>query len=145
MQIDHVRRLKYLLSVGGAVLSSAVGLAAYMVYSLNGPRRRVPQDTYTFSPWEVQVPCETVSFQTEDGITIRGWWFPHEDTNRVIIGCPGPFQLCLTQDVHQFIFDLLLCFLWLGTVLVHTDRLSCREEGSAGLWRFRRLWSALLV
>jgi len=85
----HTRNpLRYALPVGGALLAGALGVAAYTAHHINGPRRRNPAE-YTFSPWEVQVAYEPVSFQTEDGITIRGWWFDQPHSANVVIGCTG--------------------------------------------------------
>jgi fermentation-respiration switch protein FrsA (DUF1100 family) len=37
----------------------------------------------------VQVPHEAVSFQTDDGLTLRGWWLPQPQSDRVIVGFTG--------------------------------------------------------
>jgi uncharacterized protein len=82
------KSLRYVLPVSGALLAGMVGAAAYTAHYLSGRQRRVIND-YSFSPWEVQVEHETISFVTEDGITIRGWWFARPETRRLIIGCSG--------------------------------------------------------
>lgn len=79
---------RYVLPVSGALLAGMVGAAAYTAHYLSGRQRRIVND-YTFSPWEVQVVYEPISFVTEDGVTIRGWWFARPETSRVIIGCTG--------------------------------------------------------
>lgn len=86
--LRHRHSLRYALPIGGALLAGALGAAAYTAHYISGPRRRaVP--AYTFSPWEVQVDHERISFTTEDGITIRGWWFARPESDKVIIGLTG--------------------------------------------------------
>lgn len=80
--------LRLTLPLGGAVLAGMLGVAAYTAYTINGPRRR-PAERYQFSPFEVAVEHEAVSFVTEDGITIRGWWFARPATPAVVIGLAG--------------------------------------------------------
>jgi fermentation-respiration switch protein FrsA (DUF1100 family) len=84
-----LRSLRILLPLGGALISSAVGLAAYVVHALNGPRRPTWRDNYTFTPFEVDVTWEKVEFQSDDGITLRGWWFPRPESRRIVVGLTG--------------------------------------------------------
>ena len=78
---------------GGALLTTAfgvagaLGVAAYTTLKLNAPSRKV--NPYTFTPWELGVEHEAVVFGQDHGIVLRGWWFPHPDTRRVVIGCTG--------------------------------------------------------
>lgn len=81
------RVLGYSLLAGGAIATAALGVASYATGVLNKPNQQ-PSDDFTFSPWEVQVPYESVEFPTADGITLRGWWFPRE-SDRVVIGLTG--------------------------------------------------------
>jgi fermentation-respiration switch protein FrsA (DUF1100 family) len=85
----YTKPLRYILPLGGALLAGAVGVAAYTTYRLNDIRKAGPYVDYTFSPWEVQVPFEAVSFQTEDGLTLRGWWLPQAASQRIIVGFTG--------------------------------------------------------
>jgi alpha-beta hydrolase superfamily lysophospholipase len=71
------------------LLAGTVGVAAYVAYRVNQPRPRTWRDDFSFSPFEVQVPSEDVSFCTEDGLTIRGWFFPRQESRRVIVCCTG--------------------------------------------------------
>lgn len=89
MILSYSRPLRLALPVGGIVLTGALSIAAYTARSLNTPRRRSEMDGFTFTPWEVQVPYESVEFVTEDGVTIRGWWFPRQESNQVVVGCTG--------------------------------------------------------
>ena len=87
--MHYTKSLRYVLPFGGALVAGALGLAAYTSYRLNAPRRRGMYDNFTISPWEVQVPHEAVSFQTDDGLTLRGWWLPQPQSDRVIVGFTG--------------------------------------------------------
>ena len=80
---------RYALPLSGALLGGALGVAGYTAYSLNRPRPRAWQEEFTFSPIEVQVPFEDVSFETVDGLTIRGWFFPRHETSHVAVCCTG--------------------------------------------------------
>src|SRR5690242_794897 len=83
------RGSRYAATFAGGALLGAVGLAAYTARELNSPRTLGWRDEYTFTPWEVQVPHEAVEFPTEDGLTLRGWWFPQAGTDRVVVGATG--------------------------------------------------------
>ncbi len=76
-------------SVAGALAGGALGVAAYTSHVLNGPRRPDPLGAFSFTPWEVRVPFEPVSFAAEDGVTLRGWWLPCEGSQRVVVGYTG--------------------------------------------------------
>jgi dipeptidyl aminopeptidase/acylaminoacyl peptidase len=84
----YAKPLRYALPVGGALLAGAFGVAAYTAHIISGPRRRAPVG-FTFSPWEVQVEYEPITFTNEDGGTIRGWWFGQPDSQRVVVGLTG--------------------------------------------------------
>lgn len=83
------RPLHYVVPLGVGALAGALGVAAYTTRELNGPVRRTWRDDFTFSPFEVQVDFEPVSFRTDDGVTLRGWWFTRPASDRVIVGCTG--------------------------------------------------------
>lgn len=85
----HGKPLRYGLPLAGAIVSGALGVAAYTAHVLNGPRRADPLGAFSLTPWEVRVPFEPVSFITEDGVTLRGWWFPAAGSNRVVVGYTG--------------------------------------------------------
>lgn len=81
--------LRYLFPLLGGALAGTLGVATYTTHTLNGMPRRRWIDGFTFSPYEVRAPHELVSFDTEDGITLRGWWLPRPETDRVVIGYTG--------------------------------------------------------
>lgn len=81
--------VRYAAAFAGGALAGGLGLAAYTGRELNGRRPHSWRDAYTFTPWEVQVPFEEVSFVTGDGIVLRGWWFPSPGSARTIVGATG--------------------------------------------------------
>lgn len=85
----YARSLRVGLSVAGALFGGALGVAAYTAHVLNGPRRPDPLAGFSFTPWEMRVPYEAVSFVSEDGVTLRGWWFPQPESDRVVVGFTG--------------------------------------------------------
>ena len=68
----------------GLSVGAIVGYTAWM---LNSPRR--PWPPYTFTPFEVGVPAEEVSFSTSDGVSLAGWWLDNPDSRSVVICCHG--------------------------------------------------------
>lgn len=85
----YTRAAQLGLSVAGALAGGALGVAAYTAHVLNGPRRPDPLGGFSFTPWEVRVPFESVSFASEDGVILRGWWFPCVGSQRVVVGYTG--------------------------------------------------------
>jgi uncharacterized protein len=83
------RPIRYAATFAGGALVGALGIAAYTARELNGPPRRDWRADYTFTPWEVQVEHEPVSFRADDGVTLRGWWFARPESDRVVVAATG--------------------------------------------------------
>lgn len=83
------KSLRLMLPLSGALLGGAFGVAAYTTRTLNASTQRRAPESFTFSPFEVNVPHELVSFTSRDGVTLRGWWFPRAGSNQVVIGLAG--------------------------------------------------------
>ena len=77
--------------VSGAVglLGGVVGAAWYVSARVSPEPRRDFLYSYTFTPWELGVPFEEVSFTSADGLRLSGWWLPQEHARGVIVGCHG--------------------------------------------------------
>lgn len=56
----------------GAVAVGAAAVAGFTARTVNGPRR--PNLPYTFTPFELGVPAETLRFRAADGVELAGWW-----------------------------------------------------------------------
>lgn len=74
------------LVAAGAGLS-AVGIAGITTWWLNGPQRAWPP--HQFTPFEVGVPAEEVTFTAADGVQLAGWWFDAPESSTVAICCHG--------------------------------------------------------
>lgn len=86
-----VRGAAIAAGVGAAALASvSAGIGYYVARRLTAPNRIDYINDFTMSPFETGVPCEDVRIPTADSdLTLAGWWFPRQETNRVIIGCTG--------------------------------------------------------
>ncbi|MFV0458092.1 MAG: alpha/beta hydrolase [Actinomycetales bacterium] len=76
-----------LAGVGGLSLAALGGAAGYTAWALSGPRR--PDLDYTFTPFEVGVDAEDVTFHAADGVRLAGWWLERAGSDRVVICCHG--------------------------------------------------------
>ncbi|MDO5498929.1 MAG: alpha/beta hydrolase [Propionibacteriaceae bacterium] len=83
--------MKRLLTIAGWLAAGAglgvSGLAGYTAWTLNGARR--PWPPYTFSPFEIGLPTEDVTFTADDGVPLAGWWLDDPDAATVVICCHG--------------------------------------------------------
>ncbi len=79
------------MALTGAIglFGGITGAAYYVSLRVSPPSRRTFLDTYTFTPWELGVPYETVEFRSSDGLRLTGWWLPRPETNAVIVGSHG--------------------------------------------------------
>lgn len=77
--------LPALLGAAGSVL----GAAYYISGRVNPIPRPHYTDRYTFTPWELGVPFESLTLQTEDEPRLSAWWMPRPASETVIIGCHG--------------------------------------------------------
>ena len=48
-----------------------------------------PRERKFVTPWELGVPYEEVSFRTEDGLLLGGWWLPSAGAKRTLIALHG--------------------------------------------------------
>lgn len=79
------------MALTGAIglLGGMVGLAYAVSWRVSPPPRRSYLDSYTFTPWELGLPYETVEFRSSDGLRLIGWWLPRPETNAVIVCSHG--------------------------------------------------------
>ena len=73
----------------GGAISASLALAYYVTRRITAPTRVTPFDAYTYTPFEVGVPYEAVTFPSADGTALRGWWMYRADSQRVVITCGG--------------------------------------------------------
>lgn len=87
--------LKHVLvsSIGGGigVLGVVFGVALYIVETLTRPKRMTSfLEVYTFTPFELDIPAEDITFAPLHGDhLVSGWYMPHPQATTTIIVCPG--------------------------------------------------------
>jgi uncharacterized protein len=70
--------------IAGATLTTLAAWSTARRISAPGPRERK-----FVTPWELGVPHEEVSFRTEDGLLLGGWWLPSAQAKRTVIALHG--------------------------------------------------------
>ena len=78
--------------VGGSigVLGVIIGVAAYIVETLTRPKRLGAFALFTFSPFELGLPAEEVTFSPLHGEhQVNGWYIPSPEAATTIIISPG--------------------------------------------------------
>jgi uncharacterized protein len=91
MKATSMRRalLPAFVSTTLGLVGGALGAAWYVGSRVSPEPRRNFLDAYTFTPWELGVPFEPISFTSADGLVLRGWWLPQDQPRGVLIGCHG--------------------------------------------------------
>ncbi|GAB3715436.1 alpha/beta hydrolase [Mariniluteicoccus flavus] len=82
--------VRTLARLGALAVTAASGLgmgALVAARQISGPQR--PDLPYGFTPFEVGVDAEDVTFTASDGVRLAGWWLPHPEADRVVIVCHG--------------------------------------------------------
>ena len=77
---------------GLALGASAAGVSLTALSAWVTARRITapgPRERKFVTPWELGVPHEEVSFRTEDGLLLRGWWLPSPEAKRTVIVLHG--------------------------------------------------------
>lgn len=69
-----------------AALGATAG-ALLAARQISGPQR--PPFPYGFTPFELGVPFEDVTFTAEDGTPLAGWWLDQPGCERVAVVCHG--------------------------------------------------------
>lgn len=85
------------LSLKSLVLGCAFGMVAllcgislYIVETLIHPQRKARFGSYTYTPFELELPAETVTFPSRDGDhNVDGWFIPYPGATTMILVCPG--------------------------------------------------------
>ncbi|GER88868.1 alpha/beta hydrolase [Dictyobacter vulcani] len=86
--------LKSLLwgSLGGSagILAVIIGVGLYIVETLTRPKRLATFALYTFSPFELGIPAEDVTFPSlHNDYQVNGWYVPHPGATTTIVVSPG--------------------------------------------------------
>jgi len=78
--------------VGGTLgaLTLLGGTALYIVDTLTRPKKLLPFADYTYSPFELDLPAETVEFPPRKGEhRVSGWFIPFPGATTTLLVCPG--------------------------------------------------------
>ncbi len=80
-----------MLGSGIGVFGAIVGVSLYIVETLTRPKRfGTFYDLYTFTPFELNLPAEEVTFDPLYGNhKVSGWYVPSPGATATIILCPG--------------------------------------------------------
>jgi fermentation-respiration switch protein FrsA (DUF1100 family) len=81
---DIARGIALWAPVAGACLAAFASWVTARRITAPGPR----EDKFV-TPWELGIPYEEVSFRTEDGLLLRGWWLPALQAKRTVIALHG--------------------------------------------------------
>ncbi|EFO81439.1 alpha/beta hydrolase fold-containing protein [Oscillochloris trichoides DG-6] len=81
--------LPFLTTAALGTFGTIVGTAWYVTTRVSPQHRRDYRDEYTFTPWELGVPYETIHLRSADGLALRGWWLPQPGAKEVVIGSHG--------------------------------------------------------
>ena len=81
------------ITVRGLALGAPVAGASLATVAAWVTARRItapgPRDKKFVTPWELGIPYEEVSFPTEDGLLLHGWWLPAAEAKRNVIALHG--------------------------------------------------------
>src|SRR5260370_4049469 len=94
-QIRHFRPSLKTILIGGlgsgiSLLGVLFAVAAYVVEMITHPKKAMFGDSYTFSPYELDLPAEEVVFPPRSGdYQVRGWYIPRPGAATTILVCPG--------------------------------------------------------
>lgn len=87
----HQLSLKHLV-FGGALglLALLGGVSIYLVEVLIRPKKNPRFGDRTYTPFELELPAEAVTFQPRKGnYNISGWFIPHPGATATLLVCPG--------------------------------------------------------
>ena len=89
------------LGVLGVFFTLALTLVEYLIH----PRRQTLFDLYTWTPYELGLPDEAVTFPPREGnYQVSGWYIPHPGATATILLSPG--YRGKAQDVLSFALPL---------------------------------------
>ncbi len=88
--LNLVKKFGLTAGIGGTAVSLfTLGAANYLVNQLTRPHPVNFLDNYTFSPFELQVDHETITFPTAGNSLLEGWLFPRPGEKRVVLALSG--------------------------------------------------------
>src|SRR5947209_1483980 len=74
----------------GLLAGATLVASAWAAYMLTHKGMRTSIDSaFSYTPFELGVPFETVAFYNGQGMLLKGWWLDRPATQKVILLCPG--------------------------------------------------------
>jgi uncharacterized protein len=91
LQRRHVARRSIVRVLALGVPAAGASLATLLATWITAQRITAPgpRERKFVTPWELGIPHEEVSFRTEDGLLLRGWWLPAPQAKRTVIALHG--------------------------------------------------------
>lgn len=78
------------LGSSAGILAVIIGVGLYIVETLTRPKRLATFALYTFSPFELGIPAEDVTFPSlHNDYQVNGWYVPHPEATTTIVVSPG--------------------------------------------------------
>ncbi len=74
------RAARALLGAGGAIAGLTLAISAYMAHRITSPRRVVP-----LAAREIAPHLADITFRTDDGLTIHGWYVRHDAARGALV------------------------------------------------------------
>src|SRR6185312_8086345 len=71
---------KVIVAGGAALAGLTLAASAYLAHRITSPRRIMP-----IAAREIAPGVEDVTFHTDDGLTIHGWYLPHDAPRDAIV------------------------------------------------------------
>ena len=110
-QRPNVRRSSRgaIIGAGGAALAGlTLAFSAYMAHKITSPRRIAPIAAREIEPW-----LEEITFRTADGLTLHGWFLPHDRPRAALVIAHGYAMgrgelLDLARDLRALGYAVLL-------------------------------------
>jgi fermentation-respiration switch protein FrsA (DUF1100 family) len=78
------------LGSSAGVLAAVIGVGVYIVNNITRPKRLATFALYTFSPFELDLPAEDITFPSlHEDHQVNGWYVPYPEATTTIIVSPG--------------------------------------------------------
>jgi uncharacterized protein len=82
--------MKVILRVIGVVAGVCLAASGWATHMLTRKGIKATIDSaFFYTPFELGVPFEAVSFYNSEGLALKGWWLDRPATRKVVILCPG--------------------------------------------------------
>ncbi len=82
--------MRFYTKAAGLITGVTLAASAWAAHMLTHKGMRTNLDSaFFYTPFELGVPFETVTFRNGQGMRLNGWWLNRPATRKVIVLCPG--------------------------------------------------------